>query len=45
LVSKVIKDNGAADEQSIQYQYGDLKLHVAGKGIVGFSSMTTGTLP
>lgn len=44
LVSKVIKDNGAADEQSIQYQYGDLKLHVAGKGIVGFSSMTTENL-
>ena len=44
LVSKVIKANGAADEQSIQYQYGDLKLHVAGKGIVGFSSMTTENL-
>ena len=44
LVSKVIKGNGAAGSQSIQYQYGDLKLHVAGKGTVGFSSMTTENL-
>ena len=39
LVSKVIKGNGASGSQSIQYQYGDLKLHVAGKGFLGFSSM------
>ena len=44
LVSQVIKGNGAAGSQSIQYKYGDLKLHVAGKGTVGFSSMTTGNL-
>ena len=41
LVSEVIKGNDGAGSQFIQYQYGDLKLHVAGKGIVGFSSMTT----
>ena len=44
LVSQVIMGNGAAGSQSIQYKYGDLKLHVAGKGTVGFSSMTTGNL-
>lgn len=44
LVSQVIKGNGAAGSQSIQYKYGDLKLHVAGKGTVGFSSMTTENL-
>lgn len=44
LVSEVIKGNGVAGSQFIQYQYGDLKLHVAGKGIVGFSSMTTENL-
>ena len=41
LVREVIKTNGGGGAQFIQYQYGDLKLHVAGKGIVGFSSMTT----
>ena len=41
LVSEVIKANDGAGSQFIQYKYGDLKLHVAGKGIVGFSSMTT----
>lgn len=44
LVSKVIKGNGAASSQSIQYQYGDLMLHVAGKGTLGFSSMATENL-
>ena len=44
LVSQVIMGNGAAGSQSIQYKYGDLKLHVAGKGTVGFSSMTTENL-
>lgn len=39
LVSNVIKGNGSAGSQSIQYKYGDLKLHVAGKGPLGFSSM------
>ncbi len=44
LVSQVIMGNGTAGSQSIQYKYGDLKLHVAGKGTVGFSSMTTENL-
>ena len=44
LVFKVIRDNGAASPQTIQYQYSDLKLHVAGKGIIGFSSVTTKNL-
>lgn len=44
LVSQVIMGNGVAGSQSIQYKYGDLKLHVAGKGTVGFSSMTTENL-
>lgn len=39
LVSNVIKGNGSAGSQSIQYKYGDLKLHIAGKGPLGFSSM------
>lgn len=37
LVSKVVTDNGAAGKQTINYEYGDLKYHLGGKGVLGFS--------
>ena len=44
LVSKVSQDNGVAGNQEKQYKYGDLRLHISGKGVLGFSTMTTENL-
>ncbi len=40
LVSSISDDGGAAGSQYIKYTYGGLKLHVAGKGMLGFTNMS-----
>ena len=40
LVSEVSQTNGAAGTQNVSYSYGDLKVHVQGRGLMGFSKMT-----
>lgn len=40
LVSKVSQTNGSAGTQNVTYNYGDLRIHTQGRGILGFSSMT-----
>lgn len=40
LVSEVSQTNGAAGTQKVSYSYGDLKVHVQGRGLMGFSKMT-----
>ncbi len=40
LVSEVSQTNGAAGSQNVSYSYGDLKVHVQGRGLMGFSKMT-----
>ncbi|MDO5524629.1 MAG: RHS repeat-associated core domain-containing protein [Prevotella sp.] len=41
LVANVSVGNGAAGTQDIKYQYGGLKLHIGGKGMLGFTTRTT----
>lgn len=40
VVSKVTSENGACGSQEAKYFYEDLRLHVAGKGMLGFNAMT-----
>ena len=40
VVLQVNSDNGAAGWQTTKYFYEDMKLHIAGRGILGFSSVT-----
>ena len=40
VVSSASFDNGAAGIQYLKYRYGGLKLHIAGKGILGFTEVT-----
>lgn len=40
LVANVSVSNGAAGTQGIKYQYGGLKLHIGGKGMLGFTTRT-----
>lgn len=40
LVSQVNIDNGAAGRQNIEYKYGGLKIHIAGKGLLGFTKIS-----
>lgn len=41
LVSSVSVNGGAAGTQTTNYRYSGLKLHIAGKGLLGFQSMTS----
>lgn len=41
LVSSVSIANGAAGYQFVSYKYGGLKLHIGGKGMLGFTTRTT----
>ncbi len=41
VVSCVNINNGAAGNYNINYKYAGLKVHVAGRGILGFTSVTT----
>lgn len=41
LVSSVSKDNGSAGTQTSLYTYGGLKVNTMGKGLLGFTVMTT----
>ncbi|MDY5320854.1 MAG: FG-GAP-like repeat-containing protein [Prevotella sp.] len=40
VVSWTTADNGSAGPQQVKYFYEDLRLHVAGKGMLGFNSVT-----
>lgn len=40
LVSGVSKSNGSAGVQTLQYNYGGLKVNTCGKGLLGFTTMT-----
>ena len=40
LVSKVTQTNGACGSESVSYSYGDLRAHVQGRGLMGFSNST-----
>lgn len=40
LVSQVEQSNGAAGTQYLSYSYGDMRVHVKGRGMLGFTSMT-----
>ena len=40
VVSSASFDNGAAGIQYLKYRYGGLKLHIAGKGMLGFTEVT-----
>ena len=42
LVEKVTEDNGAAGRQTTNYSYEDLMVHIAGRGMLGFKSVTAG---
>lgn len=40
VVAKVTRDNGAVGSQVNKYFYEDLRLHIAGKGMLGFNTVT-----
>ncbi len=40
VVSMVSRDNGSVGMDSIKYQYENLKIHIAGRGILGFGTVT-----
>ena len=40
VVTKVTSDNGAVGSQVNKYFYEDLRLHIAGKGMLGFNTIT-----
>ncbi|MFW5525805.1 MAG: FG-GAP-like repeat-containing protein, partial [Prevotella sp.] len=40
VVSWTTADNGSAGPQQVKYFYEDIRLHVAGKGMLGFNSVT-----
>lgn len=41
VVSSVTQSNGASGNNTTSYLYSDLKVHIAGKGLLGFRSMQT----
>ena len=41
VVAKVTTENGTAGNQITNYFYEDLRLHIAGKGMLGFNTVTT----
>lgn len=41
LVSRVTQTNGAAGTENVLYRYEDMRIHVGGRGILGFSSMAS----
>ncbi|MBQ9357832.1 MAG: VCBS repeat-containing protein [Prevotella sp.] len=41
VVSQVTLTDGAADSNTVKYQYRGMKIHMAGKGLLGFSSTKT----
>lgn len=41
LVSNVFQTNGAAGSESVSYSYEGMKLHVQGKGLLGFTALRT----
>ena len=40
VVAKMTSDNGSAGSQTTKYFYEDLRLHIAGKGMLGFNTVT-----
>lgn len=40
VVSKVTRENGVCGSQTTNYTYEDLKIHVGGRGMLGFCSVT-----
>ena len=40
VVEKVTSDNGSVGSQTTKYFYEDLRLHIAGKGMLGFNTVT-----
>ena len=40
VVRQVMSDNGAAGRQTTRYLYEDLRLHIAGRGLLGFNTVT-----
>ena len=41
VVAQIISDNGASGSQTAKYSYEDLRLHIAGRGMLGFNTITT----
>ena len=41
VVAKVTSENGTVGSQETKYFYEDLRLHIAGKGMLGFNTFTT----
>ena len=41
VVAKVTRDFGAAGSQTTKYFYEDLRLHIAGRGMLGFNTITS----
>lgn len=41
VVAQMTGDNGSAGSQTIKYFYEDLRLHIAGKGMLGFNTVTS----
>lgn len=39
VVSKVMEDNGHAGIQATKYSYEDMRLHIAGRGMLGFNTV------
>ncbi len=44
VVAKVTSSNGIAESQATKYSYEDMRLHIAGKGMLGFNSITSENL-
>ena len=40
VVAKMTSDNGSVGSQTTKYFYEDLRLHIAGKGMLGFNTVT-----
>lgn len=40
VVGTVTSDNGFARSQTVKYSYGDLRLHISGRGMLGFDTVT-----
>ena len=41
VVAQMTGDNGSTGSQTIKYFYEDLRLHIAGKGMLGFNTVTS----
>lgn len=39
VVEKVISDNGSVGSQTTKYSYEDMRLHIAGRGMLGFNTV------